>query len=103
MVEGLRALPRGLDEDLQLTAHLFLTDVLGKRRRPQRTLDLALLRRGRSRRNQPVRFNGHFYNPCIMSPCVACAPRSALTAESLRLKNGSPFSLIQQGNANRSV
>src|SRR5882724_4347552 len=63
MVERFAALPRGLDEDLQLSARLLLTYVLGERRRAQRPLELFLLRGGGFRRDEAICLNGHSYGP----------------------------------------
>ncbi len=59
VVERLAARARGLDEDLELPADLFLAYVLREGRRAQRALDLALLRRGRRAGDQPVGFDSH--------------------------------------------
>jgi hypothetical protein len=58
-IERLAAPLGGLDEDLELAAHLLLADVLGERAGAQRALELLLLRRQRPRRDHAVGFYTH--------------------------------------------
>ena len=57
VVERLLALARGLDEDRELAADLFLADVFVELLGPQRALERLFLRRGGRGGNQAVGFD----------------------------------------------
>src|SRR5256885_9302049 len=56
VIERFLPVPRGLDEDRELPADLFLADVLGERLGAQRALESLFLGRDGSRLDQAVRF-----------------------------------------------
>mgnify|MGYP006877983515 CR=1 FL=1 len=54
MVERIASAPRSFNEDLQLFAHRFLSDIVGKPRRPQCAVDVLFIGIGAAAGNQAV-------------------------------------------------